>query len=64
VARLLNALTESARQGAAVLIVEQHVRLALRVADRAYVLRRGQIVLSGTGIELQRDDRRLSDAYL
>jgi branched-chain amino acid transport system ATP-binding protein len=64
VARLLAALTEFARKGAAVLIVEQHVRLALRAADRAYVLRRGQIVLSGTGSELQRDDRRLSDAYL
>jgi branched-chain amino acid transport system ATP-binding protein len=64
VARLLSALSESARQGAAVLIVEQHVRLALRVADRAYVLRRGQVVLSGTGSELQSDAQRLSDAYL
>jgi len=64
VARLLSALSESARQGAAVLIVEQHVRLALRVADRAYVLRRGQVVLSGTGSELRSDAQRLSDAYL
>ena len=64
VARLLDALIESAQQGAAVLIVEQHVRLALQAADRAYVLKRGQIVLSGTGTELQADGRRLSDAYL
>jgi branched-chain amino acid transport system ATP-binding protein len=40
------------RQGVGVLFVEQHVRLALAVADRAVLLRRGRIVLEGTSTEL------------
>jgi branched-chain amino acid transport system ATP-binding protein len=48
VTRLLDSVRRAADDGAAVLLVEQHVRTALRVADRAYVMRRGQIVLEGT----------------
>jgi branched-chain amino acid transport system ATP-binding protein len=39
-------------QGLAVLLVEQNVALALRVADRVYVMSKGQIVYSGTPAEL------------
>ncbi|MFT3865096.1 MAG: ABC transporter ATP-binding protein [Solirubrobacterales bacterium] len=42
--------------GTAVLMVEQHVDLALKVADRAYVLDRGRIVLAAESAELS--DRR------
>jgi branched-chain amino acid transport system ATP-binding protein len=35
------------KEGRALLVVEQNVERALRVADRAYVMDRGQIVLSG-----------------
>ena len=38
--------------GVGVLVVEQHVQLALSVADRAYLMRRGRIALSGPASEL------------
>ena len=40
------------RQGVTILLVEQLANLALRVADRAYVMVQGQIVLQGTSKEL------------
>jgi branched-chain amino acid transport system ATP-binding protein len=49
---------------AAVLLVEQHVRLALQVADRAAVLNRGAIVLEGRSDELRKESARLEAAYL
>jgi ABC-type branched-subunit amino acid transport system ATPase component len=52
VTRLLATLREAADRGCGVLLVEQHVRQALHVADRAYVMRRGVIELSGTASEL------------
>ena len=52
VQRLLAALREAADEGTGVLLVEQHARQALEVADRAYVLLRGTIELEGTGAEL------------
>ena len=44
-------------QGRTLLIVEQNASRMLEVADRAYVLRSGQIVAEGTGTELQSDER-------
>jgi branched-chain amino acid transport system ATP-binding protein len=41
---------------AAILIVEQHLELALALADRAVVLQRGEVVLAGTRDELRADD--------
>ena len=40
------------RQGSGVLFVEQHVRLALAVADRAVLLRRGRVVLEERSADL------------
>ena len=49
--------------GVTVLLVEQNVFKTLQVADRAYVLGNGRIVLSGTGAELLADDN-VRQAYL
>jgi branched-chain amino acid transport system ATP-binding protein len=61
VQRLLIAVREAADEGIGVLLVEQHVKQALKVADRVYVMRRGRIVLKGTSNEVA---PRLEDAYL
>jgi branched-chain amino acid transport system ATP-binding protein len=42
--------------GMAVLVVEQNARIALRAAQRAYVLEVGRVVVEGTGEELQQDE--------
>ena len=50
--------------GAVVVLVEQHVRLALEVADRAMVLVHGAITLEGSAAELAADPASLEAAYL
>ncbi|MCW2946662.1 MAG: putative transport protein ATP-binding component [Actinoallomurus sp.] len=50
--------------GAVVVLVEQHVRLALEVADEAIVLVHGDVTLRGAATELAADRRRLEAAYL
>jgi branched-chain amino acid transport system ATP-binding protein len=47
-----------------VLFVEQHVSLALGVADRAYVLSHGRLVLQGTAAELRGDRELLRQSYM
>ncbi len=49
--------------GTTVLLVEQNASMALRLADRAYVLEAGNIVLEGSGQELQTHPE-VSKAYL
>ena len=50
-------------EGTTVLLVEQNVRQALKIADYAYVLETGKIVLSGPAEEI-RHDPRVMEAYL
>jgi ABC-type branched-subunit amino acid transport system ATPase component len=64
VERLLRTIRKQADDGLAVLLVEQHVRAILGVADRAYVMRRGSIVLSGASSEIQNRLHDVEDAYL
>lgn len=52
VRRLLDAVAEAAARGVGVLLVEQHARQALEIADRAYILQRGRVTLAGSGDEL------------
>jgi branched-chain amino acid transport system ATP-binding protein len=53
VQRLLRSIRAAAvERGLGVLLVEQHVGAALRIADRAIVLRRGEVALTGTSEEL------------
>ena len=46
-------------EGISVLLVEQNVRVALEVADQAFVLENGQIVYSGSAAELGADEERI-----
>ncbi|MDP9105664.1 MAG: ABC transporter ATP-binding protein [Candidatus Eremiobacteraeota bacterium] len=50
-------------RGTSILLVEQNARRALALADRAYVMERGRIVLTGTGAELA-THRDVVAAYL
>lgn len=62
VTRLLTAVRAAAdEQRVGVLLVEQHVKQALRVADMVYVMRRGRIVLRGTPDQVA---DKLEDTYL
>ena len=58
--RLIREINE---QGTTILLVEQNARMALSVADRAYVMETGNIVLSGTGEELAQSPE-IQKAYL
>ena len=40
------------KEGMTILLVEQNAQMALSVADRAYVLETGRVVMEGTGAEL------------
>jgi branched-chain amino acid transport system ATP-binding protein len=61
---LFRILAQTSREeGMALLIVEQNANLALKTADRAYVLETGRIVATGTGAELLADDT-VKRAYL
>lgn len=65
VRRLLGAVrTASKERGVGVLLVEQHVRQALDVADRVYVMRRGRIVLSGSADAIGAQLADIEAAYL
>jgi len=63
VQQIFNTIEAINRQGTVVLLVEQNANLALRMADRAYVLEAGRIVLEGTGAELLANDD-VRKAYL
>ena len=64
VSRMLRLLsTLAVEEDLSVLIVEQFARLALTVADSAYILRRGQLTFSGEASELRDDPEKLDRAY-
>ena len=50
-----------AEEGLAIVLVEQHARLALGFADRAVILDRGKVVYDGASASLLADTARLSD---
>lgn len=56
--------TIASESGAGVLLVEQHVALALEAADRAYVLVHGDITLRASAAELRSAPEKLTNAYL
>jgi branched-chain amino acid transport system ATP-binding protein len=65
VERLLPVVRQIADEtGAAVVLVEQHIKLALEVADAAVVLVHGDVALRGPAAEFRADPTRLEAAYL
>lgn len=60
---ILDTLRRLANDGLAILLVEQLAHLALEVADDAYILQRGRIVLSGPARKL-RSDKAVIESYL
>jgi branched-chain amino acid transport system ATP-binding protein len=63
VRQIFDAISELRRSGLAILLVEQNVRAALKLATRAYVLETGTIVAEGPADALAKDDR-IMRAYL
>jgi branched-chain amino acid transport system ATP-binding protein len=64
VQRLLRAVRRAADDGLAVLLVEQHVRQALKIADRVIVLRHGRTVYRASAHEALDDIETIEAAYL
>lgn len=63
VALIFELVARIREEGVSILIVEQNARAALKVADHAYVIDDGRVVLSGPAEEL-RADPRIAEAYL
>lgn len=63
VREIFRLIREINRTGTTILLVEQNAFMALSVANRAYVLEAGEIVLSGSAAEL-RYDPKVRAAYL
>jgi branched-chain amino acid transport system ATP-binding protein len=63
VAEVFSIISQLHRDGITILLVEQNVQTSLKLADRAYVLENGKVVLSGTGSQLLHDEG-VRKAYL
>jgi len=62
-AETFKVIQEMHNQGSTILLVEQNVRRAMQIADRAYVLKNGQIVIEGESKVLLQDEH-VRKAYL
>ena len=63
VEKVLDTVTKINEDGATILLVEQNVRDSLNVADRAYVLEKGKIILEGEARKLL-SDNHIREVYL
>ena len=63
VQEIFNIIKEINQSGTTILLIEQNASMALQIANRAYVMETGSIVLSGTGAELMQSDE-IKKAYL
>ena len=63
VAKIFDVIRQLNQEGMAILLVEQNARMALKLAQRGYVMETGAITISGPSQELL-DDQRVKDAYL
>ena len=60
---IFSIIKEINRQGVTILLIEQNANMALRIADRGYVLETGRISMTGSGMELLNDES-VKAAYL
>ncbi len=63
VEQIFDIIQEINEKGTSILLVEQNAQMALAIADRAYVMETGKIVLQGTGDELL-ENSSVIEAYL
>ncbi len=63
VEEIFNIIQELHKSGTTILLVEQNARMALKIADRGYVLETGKIVLEAPAQQLLKDDS-VRKAYL
>jgi branched-chain amino acid transport system ATP-binding protein len=61
VEEIVRILREIKKEGLAVLLVEQNLRVALDLADRHYVMSKGQVCFTGTTPELEHNEQVLSE---
>ena len=59
VQEVFRVVTAARREGVSVLLVEQNVRAATEIADRAYVLDDGRVVFCGKAAEFAADEERV-----
>jgi branched-chain amino acid transport system ATP-binding protein len=59
VREVFKVVTSARREGISILLVEQNVRAATEIADRAYVLDDGRVVFSGAAGEFAKDEARV-----
>jgi branched-chain amino acid transport system ATP-binding protein len=59
VQEVFKVIVEARKEGISVLLVEQNVRAATEIADRAYVLDDGRVVWSGAAAEFAKDEERV-----
>jgi len=63
VQEIFNIIKEINQSGTTILLIEQNASMALKIADRAYVMETGSIVLSGKGTDLMQSNE-IKKAYL
>ncbi len=63
VEQIFDIIQDINEQGTSILLVEQNAQMALAIADRAYVLETGKVVMQGTGDALL-EDNSVIEAYL
>ncbi len=63
VEQIFDIIQDINEQGTSILLVEQNAQMALAIADRAYVLETGKIMMQGTGDDLLKDSNVI-DSYL
>jgi branched-chain amino acid transport system ATP-binding protein len=59
VREVFKVVTAARQEGISILLVEQNVRAAVEIADRAYVLDDGRVVFSGAAAEFAKDEERV-----